>query len=220
MNVRQAIKVTGGLSKPSKMPGRSFSIPAELCKLGSILRQKKNSVCSACYALKGCYVFPVVKNKLQERFNKLGHKLWVKAMACLVNSQSKDFFRWHDAGDIQSIQHLGRIVAVCKLTPNTKHWLPTREARIVSDYQNAGGVIPANLCIRISGQFIGQIPVSNLPISTVDANSVVPKTVQCPATEIIGYHKNNKPIHKNDGACGNCRACWSTKVKWVNYVKH
>ena len=53
--------ITGSLSKPSKMPGHAYGLPAQECKTGSKLAKVKGSTCSSCYALKGCYVFKVVK---------------------------------------------------------------------------------------------------------------------------------------------------------------
>jgi hypothetical protein len=39
---------------------------------------------------------------------------WVTAMVALIKDQ--DWFRWHDSGDIQSLEHLKNIFEVCKLT--------------------------------------------------------------------------------------------------------
>ena len=55
MLVKEARKITDSLTRTSKMPGLSYSLPAWECKTGSKLRKVKNSVCSACYALKGNY---------------------------------------------------------------------------------------------------------------------------------------------------------------------
>ena len=55
MKVKEAIKITEGFTRTSKMPGLSYSLPAWECKTGSKLRQVKGSVCASCYALKGNY---------------------------------------------------------------------------------------------------------------------------------------------------------------------
>ena len=62
MKSKRALKIIGGLSKPSKMPGWAYGLPAKECKTGSKLVKVKNSVCEGCYALKGCYVFKVVQS--------------------------------------------------------------------------------------------------------------------------------------------------------------
>ena len=62
MKTSEALKIVGGLSKPSKMPGWAYGLPAKECKTGSKLRLIPDSVCFNCYALKGCYVFKVVQD--------------------------------------------------------------------------------------------------------------------------------------------------------------
>jgi hypothetical protein len=61
MNTKEAWALVGGLSKPSKMPGWAIGLPAAECKTGKKLVDVENSVCSGCYANKGCYVFAVVQ---------------------------------------------------------------------------------------------------------------------------------------------------------------
>ena len=46
MKTIDALKLVGGLSKPSKMPGWAYGIPAKECKTGSKLRQVKGSTLS------------------------------------------------------------------------------------------------------------------------------------------------------------------------------
>jgi hypothetical protein len=62
MNTTEALKLVGGLSKPSKMPGWAYGIPAAECKTGKKLQdwcraQRAKDVTRT----KGCYVFPVVQ---------------------------------------------------------------------------------------------------------------------------------------------------------------
>ena len=63
MKTSEALKIVGGLSKPSKMPGWAYGLPAKECKTGSKLVKVPGSVCHGCYALKGCYVFKVVQDE-------------------------------------------------------------------------------------------------------------------------------------------------------------
>jgi hypothetical protein len=128
MNTTEALKLVGGLSKPSKMPGWAYGIPAAECKTGKKLQDVPGSTCEGCYATKGCYVFPVVQAAQYRRLAAIKNPLWVEAMATLINSKKSKYFRWHDSGDVQDEAHLLKIFEVCKLTPETSHWLPTREA--------------------------------------------------------------------------------------------
>ena len=129
MNKKEAKAITGGLSKPSKMPGHAYNLPAWRCKTGVKLQAVAGSVCAGCYAMKGRYRFKNVKDALQRRMDSLDHPQWVQAMVVLIDKQP--WFRWHDSGDIQSLEHLEKIFEVCRLTPETRHWLPTREAQIL-----------------------------------------------------------------------------------------
>ncbi len=209
MTLKKASETVGDLSKPSKMPCHSFSLPAQKCKMGAKLRKVENSVCSGCYAFRGNYRFSTVKNALSKRFSKLFGKKWVAAMAFLIsNKEFSGYFRWHDSGDLQNVLHLERIVEVCNLTPNTKHWLPTREYGIVSKYIENGGKIPANLIVRLSAYFIdGPSPLSIAQKFGVQSSGVSRDGFDCPA-----------PIQENK--CLQCRACWDTNRKNINYKKH
>ena len=149
MNKKEAIQITGGLSKPSKMPGYAYNIPATRCKVGAKLVKVPGSVCHGCYALKGMYRFSNVKEALERRYQAaMNNKEWVFGMVYLINTSKKKEFRWHDSGDIQSADHLQRIFQVCELTPDVKHWLPTREAGILSTIKPEA--VPSNLIIRLS----------------------------------------------------------------------
>ena len=113
MKTNQALKIVGGLSRPSKMPGWAYGLPAKECKTGSKLREVKDSVCDGCYALKGCYVFEVVQAAQYRRLKSIKNPGWVAAMVHLINSKKSKFFRWHDSGDVQDLEHLKKIFEVC-----------------------------------------------------------------------------------------------------------
>ena len=197
---KEAKEITGGLTYTTKMPGPSYNTPASRCLTGAKLRNVKNSVCSSCYALKGNYKrFPKVEEALERRFQSLGHVSWVTAMATLIKGHK--FFRWHDAGDLQSMQHLENIFEVCRLTPDTQHWMPTREARFLSLMDP--DIVPSNLIIRMSSHMIDQPPVKFWPWTS----TVTTGDASCPAP-------------KQGNKCGSCRACWNRSVPAVSYGKH
>ena len=198
---KEAKEITGGLTYTTKMPGPSYNTPASRCLTGAKLRNVKNSVCSSCYALKGNYKrFPKVEEALERRFQSLGHGAWVTAMATLIKDHK--FFRWHDAGDLQSMQHLENIFEVCRLTPDTRHWMPTREARFLSLMDP--DIVPSNLIIRMSSHMIDQKPVKFWPWTST----------------VTSGHDASCPAPKQGNTCGSCRACWSRDVKTVSYGKH
>ena len=195
---KEAKKITGGLSAPSKMPGPAFNLPAQACITGSKLVKVPGSVCHGCYALKGRYRFPNVKEALQRRLAALMDPRWVDAMVVLIYKEP--FFRWHDSGDLQSVQHLKNIFEVCNRTPGTQHWLPPREVKFLPLNFDA---IPKNLIIRLSGHKIDKDAASFWPWTS----TVVTAGRTCPAPD-----QNNE--------CKNCRACWSRDTANIAYGKH
>jgi hypothetical protein len=108
-------KIVGGLSKPSKMPGPAYNLPAYKCITGQKLAKVPGSVCFGCYALKGRYRFRPVKSAMERRLEALKDPGWVDAMIQLIKPHKE--FRWHDSGDIQSLEHLQNIFRVCRSTP-------------------------------------------------------------------------------------------------------
>jgi len=213
MLVKDANEITGGLSSPSKMPGRAYNLPARECKVGSALRRVKKSVCSGCYALKNRYMFPKVQQALYKRFKSIEDDRWVPAMAFLINKQCSKvpYFRWHDSGDIQSVAHLQKIVDVCTLTPTVNHWLPTREYKLVKQFLDGGGVLPENLNVRLSAQMIDMglpvaVPGCSASVVLIDMQ-LFPEAHKCPAAH-------------QDNSCGDCRDCWDDSVALVAYPYH
>ena len=195
---KEARAITGGLSKPSKMPGPAYNLPAVACITGAKLAKVPGTVCYGCYALKGRYRFSNVRLALAKRLQALPHPRWVDAMVTLISGE--EVFRWHDSGDLQSVQHLKNIFEVCNKTPETRHWLPTREAKFLPLNTDS---IPKNLIIRMSSHRIDQKPVKFWPwTSTVSTGAFT-----CPAS-------------KQGNECKSCRNCWDRSIANVSYPKH
>jgi len=201
MNTQEAWKIVGGLSRPSKMPGWSYGLPAAECKTGQLLVDVVGSTCEGCYATKGCYVFPVVQAAQYRRLESIVKPEWVDAMALLINSKKPDVFRWHDSGDVQDVAHLYKIFEVCELSPEKRHWLPTREAWTNKYLDQA----PGNLTIRFSMPMVDQEPAGSWLNTSTVVTAAGGRT--CPAPD-------------QGNVCGDCRACWDPSVKNVAYGKH
>ena len=84
---KEAKEITGGLSKPSKMPGPAYNLPATECITGAKLVNVPGSVCHGCYALKGRYRFSNVRMALARRLESLKHPRWVDAMVTLIHGE-------------------------------------------------------------------------------------------------------------------------------------
>jgi hypothetical protein len=94
---------------------------------------------------------------------------------------------------------LAKIFKVASLTPDVKHWMPTREAWVKPYLQYA----PDNLVIRFSMPMVDQPAAESWP----HTSTVVTSGRTCPAPD-------------QDNACGDCRACWDSNVKNVAYGQH
>ena len=230
--------IAGSLGFPSKMPGTSYGLPATACVAGAKLAQIKGSVCSMCYALRGkaSYQQPRATIGMKRRLASIGHPLWVAAMVSMllwqhgkdrikvdlgivgVRRQRKGgsryqwnepgFHRWHDSGDLQSVDHLAAICAVASCTPRIKHWLPTQELGMVAEFLERGGMVPSNLVIRVSSVMMDDRKRRAWPLTS---------SVFIGEPKIEGHVC---PAPKQDHRCGSCRACWSPKVPHVSYAAH
>ena len=193
----EAEEITGGLSAPGKMPEGSYNLPASACQTGQKLAQIEGTPCFKCYAdNRGRYRFPNVKAALARRLKSLMDPRWSEAMTVLV--KGKKHIRWHDSGDIQSVDHLKKIFEVCNNTPGTLHWLPTQERKYLPL-----GSYPKNLVIRLSNAKNNTAPGQ----AWTHWSTVVDSGGDCPAS-------------KQGNVCGSCRRCWSREVKHVKYPKH
>lgn len=201
-------KRVGGLSKPSKMPWFSYSIPATTCKVGAALRDIEGSVCSGCYAMKGRYGFPNVQNALARRYAAMttDYAKWAGHMVHLLGERSQgneQWFRWHDSGDLQCKEHLEAIIWIAQQLPWIHFWIPIKESKLIGDNQEEIMTAP-NLTVRQSAAYIGQVlSTARFPTSSVDSG--------------IGY---GCPAKEQAGKCGDCRACWKQTVPNVDYPKH
>ena len=169
-----------------------------------------NSTCANCYALKGRYVFPNVQDALDRRLEKVeNNPKWVDAMVFLISwyCTKTKVFRWHDSGDVQSLEHLLKIVEIAKRTSTIKHWLPTREVKVVFDYLKIYKQFPDNLMVRLSAPMVDGEPIKSYKYTSTVNHKTKPIGHDCPS-------------RFQDNECRDCRACWDRKVTNVSYHKH
>jgi len=210
LTLKSAKEIAGTLGKTTKMECASYGIPANACKVGGILAKLKGTVCHDCYAMKGNYTFPSVAKSQAKRLASLYHPQWVEAMVRQILHTKEKYFRWHDSGDIQSMQHLLNILEVARQTPNVQHWLPTKEAKILQDTVKLHGmdIIPPNFIARISGTKVNGKATNKWQwTSTVHDIDQKWLGAECEA-------------YTRQGNCSACRMCWETDVANVSYRKH
>lgn len=209
---KHASEITGGLTQTSKMPCKSYSLPTVACQTGYKMAQIPGSVCASCYANKGFYSLyqAAIEPAQHARLESISDPLWVSAMVALIGPDS--YFRWHDSGDLQSLEHLEKIVDVCNQTPNCQHWLPTREYGMVKAYVSKHGALPGNLTIRLSAMYPDK-PVT-VPASLRGIRGIAVSNVH--TSKPLGDDCN---ASKQGGACLDCRACWDAN-KTISYKIH
>jgi hypothetical protein len=217
MMKKEADAIHGGLTQTSKMPCKSLSTPTALCVTGYKMAKIPGSICADCYATKGFYSMyaGTVEPAQHARHDAMLHDPhWVPAVVTSIGADPE--FRWFDSGDIPSLFALERIVEVCRATPVTLHWLPTREYGMVKDFIAKHGkhAIPDNLVVRLSAMYPDQPTV--VPASLRNIKNVLTSNV----------HSKSAPTgmpcgaYTRGGRCGECRLCWDKTVFAVSYPKH
>lgn len=180
-------------SCPAAAFGFMFTPEAEQLKARKAMANPRpidelNFICSACYALKGQYGTPNVafSQTLRHEYAQmlLREGSFVDRMVQSIQHRSKlqraarskaqahlrwavphpDYFRIHDAGDLDTPQYTEAWFEVCRQLPHIHFWAPTRmlEMRKGSSTVIAKG-IPHNLALRPSALHLGEAapPVQN-----------------------------------------------------------
>jgi hypothetical protein len=220
MTTKRANEITGGLSEPEKMPMGSYNLPASACKTGSLMRKVAGSVCSRCYACKGRYVFSTARTAMGRRLASIVHPEWVEAMVLLIGNKAKRtpeawrLFRWHDSGDLQSAEHLEKIIEVARRLPGVRFWLPTMETTIAAPYL---ADLPDNMVVRFSTPMLNGHP-SPETVKLVRGASRASWTISGDSAP-IGHHACPAMSGGAHTCRGNdCKTCWTTVP--VTYKTH
>lgn len=202
--------MTVKLSKTSKLDNvRSWSLQAvETCP-GSIDPATGGLVpaCQGCYAIGGNYRFDNVKKP--RIFNRQDWKRdgWVSDMVDALRNDR--YFRWFDSGDMYDARLAEKMLQVMLLTPDVKHWLPTRMHKFpkFQPILRAMQALP-NVMVRPSSD-----SVTGDYTPGVHGSTIVP-SLDAPDGVTICHAATN------DGKCGPCRACYSKDVAVIGYVAH
>ena len=112
--------------------------------------------------------------------------------------------RWHESGESESAKELKNIVEICKVTPETRHWLPTREAQCLKLLDP--DVVPKNLKIVFSDHM----------------NDQARGVSWWPYTSGVNTKRGAEtcPDPQQGNSCQRCRQCWDRRVKRGSYGKH
>ena len=172
--------------------------------LPPILTCRADAPCKkGCYALKGNWNFPNVKESLKNNLNDFlndSNKFFNDIIDYLNNGLTTyKFFRWFSSGDIVNETFLIGMVKVANECKQTKFLCFTKKFELVNKYLDNGGEIPNNLKIVFSAwtkDFKVNNPY-NLPMTYVyfkkaENNADIPSlAIPC------------------QGHCETCLACWN-----------
>lgn len=207
-NKKALMDKVGGLSKPSKMPGYAWGISATLCPTGAKIAKVPGSVCANCYALKGFYVMPNVKDAHTRRLDLYRTSpTWTGDMIEAIRATKQEYFRIFDSGDLQDLGMLAKWVVIAQALPEVNFWLPTKEYGIVKRFLAGGGIVPQNMVIRVSNAMKDDLTRRNLAPRVVGSAVSTKGSYTCPAP-----HQDNK--------CLECRKCWSADHGQIVYRFH
>ena len=200
--------MTVTLSKPSKMPCKTWSLEAGATCPGSIDKATKlpRPVCAGCYAKDGFYHMPAAKTLREANREDWKRAEWVDDMVAALAKQS--YFRWFDSGDVYHPALAFKIYLIMQRTPNVKHWLPTTSYEISKIRPILERMkLLANVSVRYSSPSItGEFTEDH-------GSTVIPYAETETTAKLCGAYANN-------GKCGPCRNCWDKSVKVIAYPAH
>jgi hypothetical protein len=197
------------ISKVGKLNSRSWSLEAlETCPASKGSDGELVPACKGCYAVGGNYRFQNVKDARSHNKRDWKRSEWVADM--IEELDSDRYFRWFDSGDMYSLALAEKMYEICKATPWTKHWIPTRMHKfkkfrdVIDRLNDLDNVVVRLSSDGVNGEIVQEAKYSSTIIPFI--NSVTIATV-C-----------NAPLQ--EGKCKKCRACWSKDVKVIAYAGH
>ena len=220
-------RVFGNLSKVFKMPEYSFSLPrVEACPGAWDTNESGRivglcDVCQCCYGAHNRYLHRPVVVKLRERMGDWKRPEWVLRM--VVALLPRKWHRWHDVGDICCPEYAEKLIEVCKKTPYTHHWIPTKTWRVpwAASYLKELASLK-NVTVRWSGTKFVRGRVKEFGEDVV-LGGVVLKG-RAPAMVDLKMASKGEyvicPAHWQGNKCGPCRVCWDKDVRMVAYPYH
>lgn len=223
------------LSNPSKMPGRSFSLPALKACPWAMTEPKADgapAVCAGCYARDGQYRMPNVVNTQAARYawtkecmqSYRGQQMFEGALYAAirklrpVKGDEHVYFRIHDSGDFFSAKYVESWIRICEALPDVRFWAPTG-SWLAADMINPGDAVPwivhtlhwlndlPNVTVRPSATHFGDPPPRVFGLSAGSSSGYAKAKYHCPAPQ-------------QGGKCESCRVCWDNPKRAVDYHVH
>ena len=189
----------------SKLGGQIYSI-----NLPPVVTCRADAPCfKGCYACKGNWLFPNVKNSLSQNLEayKGNPTLFFESVA--AQTALVRFCRWHSSGDIVDMQYFEGMCKVARKNKDTHYLCFTKKYELINEFLSKGKRIPKNLSIVFSAW----------------SNWIPENPYDLPMTYVYGKEFNNELIPKDaipcSGKCETCQACWTLKKgQHVYFLKH
>lgn len=212
------------LSSPSKMPGKSFGLPAHRA-----CPRANGSICRLCYASKGCYVWRTVREAYEKRFQwvvecmrtEAGRIQFVDVMVRTIGKQKSEYFRIHDSGDFFNLQYAQCWVEICRRLPRIRFWAPTRV------WQSPTPAGPFRIMdedpIMNAVRELAALPNVTVRPSALDFGTPPPAVAGLAAGSTAAFSGSTVfacPAKSQGNQCGECRVCWDAPDTAVSYSKH
>ena len=189
----------------SKLGGQIYSI-----NLPPVVTCRKDAPCfKGCYACKGNWLFPNVKNSLSQNLEAYKNNPTLFFESVAAQTALVRFCRWHSSGDIVDMRYFEGMCKVARKNKDTHYLCFTKKHEIINEFLSKGKRIPKNLSIVFSAWS------SWIPENPYDL----------PMTYVYGKEFNNELIPKDaipcGGKCETCQACWTLKKgQHVYFLKH
>lgn len=183
-------KVNNGNSKLGKSI-KVINLPAGItCRCDAPCNAK-----NLCYAKKGSFMFPSVKNCYAENLKSFITSPTQAKEDILSQLSCRGYVRIHASGDIPNLEYLEMLVDIAITLPATHFMAYTKKYNLINAYVSTGGVIPANLTIIFS--LWDDYKCSNPFVF--------------PTSQVVLKGGNIDPIQEGfmcTGNCENCYKCW------------
>jgi hypothetical protein len=203
------------LSKTSKMPCESFSLPAHKSCIGTKDSQGNlKPVCANCYAVKGTYRWKAAQNLRDHNYKYLikynNYEKFEKEMIEHFDKTRNPYFRWFDSGDIVNNDMLYSLYKICQYSPHINHWIPTKTREILDDELFTKLESLENVTVRYSS------PSVDGTYSSIHGSTVIQKGQKVNTSKVYPCPVGIEEDRKN---CGDCRACWHDE-RVIAYTEH
>lgn len=217
---------TALLSKPSKMPGYAWGIPAKRA-----CPRSNGTICEDCYAVSGFYRMPTVIQAQETRFawvrecmrTDIGKHEFSGVMWDAIRRACKKqpYFRIHDSGDFFSPAYTETWLWVCAGLPEVKFWAPTRAWQIPDKSRSGFHVVSDSDKVMYWLRQLAKLPNVTVRPSALNFGDPAPIVSGLQAGSTSDYKRAMQcPARQQGNQCGECRACWEDKEKPISYAKH